>query len=190
MNACRACGSLSNFCTAHKFTQHAISTVCDMSTSKIKQSRQRRACTTKSIFPHNFPCWLKFFDFRSPQILCLAIFQLLFSVYSSEMGFISWVTSPGFFFFKIFSLFSFQIQHILKSFLFFLRNTKRKSRLFSSKLDVNDLKLLSSELNSIISSFYEKICTHKKSPKVFLIRKNNMEKEENQKSRTKALEIK
>lgn len=111
MNACRACGSLGNFCTAHKFTQHAISTVCDMSTSKIKQTRQHRACTTKSIFPHNFPCWLKFFDFRSPQILCLAIFQLLFSVYSSEMGFISWVTNPGIFFKDLSSVFILDTTH-------------------------------------------------------------------------------
>lgn len=141
MNACRACGSLGNFCTAHKFTQHAISTVCDMSTSKIKQTRQHRACTTKSIFPHNFPCWLKFFDFCSPQILCLAIFQLLFSVYSSEMGFINWVTNPGFFFFfflRSFLCFHFRYNTYWNLFLnsFWKINEKyKKSQLFFSILD-------------------------------------------------------
>lgn len=107
---------LSNCCTAHKFTQHAISTVCDVSTSKIKQYLQY-----KEHFSPQFSMLAKTLWLCSPQIPSLAIIQLLFSVYSSEMCFISRVTHPAFFLFKILSttqMFSFQMHHIPKSFSF------------------------------------------------------------------------
>lgn len=46
----RALGFVSVFYTTLKFIQGVISTMCDVSTSKIKQTRQHSTCTTKNLF--------------------------------------------------------------------------------------------------------------------------------------------
>lgn len=53
----RASGSLRTFCSAYKFPQCVILTVCHVSRSKIKHTRHHGVCSSKNTFPHNFPGW-------------------------------------------------------------------------------------------------------------------------------------
>lgn len=121
MNAGRACGSLSNSCTAHEFTQQAIQTVRDMSTSRIKQTKQHSVCTSKTTFPHNFYAVKNSLTFTSHNPLPAHILISIFCLLIRNV------------FFKILSLvqmFSFQMQHILKYFSYYIRiinETHKKS---------------------------------------------------------------
>lgn len=81
---------VSSFYPTLKFIQHVSSTMCDVSTSKIKQTRQHSTCTTKNFFPPNLPLltkllWLLFPTNPSSgsiptSVFCFPIRNLLYQL--------------------------------------------------------------------------------------------------------------